>query len=119
MELPFTSRDLSYLDARLVAATATAYTAATVADVHELVLPLMDPDFGLVQRLTALLDTASQRLTALEDEDPPPPTTAPRLWPRHCTTPAARSPPSGTASPKPTSRPTTRHPVDQRAPPPP
>ncbi|MFI9787319.1 hypothetical protein ACIHEI_28010 [Kitasatospora sp. NPDC051984] len=67
---PFQPQDWSYLEGRLVAATAQAYTATTTDDVHEIVRPLMDPAFGLIGRMTALLDTASQRLSAISAADP-------------------------------------------------
>ncbi|MGW4692406.1 hypothetical protein ACWEO1_08515 [Kitasatospora cineracea] len=67
---PFHPQDWSYLESRLVAATAQAYTADTTEDVHEIVRPLMDPEYGLIGRMTALLDTAAQRLTAISAADP-------------------------------------------------
>ncbi|MGA5704523.1 hypothetical protein [Peterkaempfera bronchialis] len=67
---PFTSGDWSYLQSWLVAATADAYAANTTDHVHEVVRPLMDPGYGLPERMTALLDTASQRPTALAEIDP-------------------------------------------------
>lgn len=67
---PFQPHDWSYLESRLVAATAQAYTADTTDDVHEVVRPLMDPEYGLIGRMAALLDTASQRLSEISAADP-------------------------------------------------
>ncbi|MFC9327916.1 hypothetical protein [Kitasatospora sp. NPDC057015] len=67
---PVTGRDWSYLQARLVTATAEAYGATTAADISDAVMPVMDPEGGVLERITALLDTAAQRLSALADHDP-------------------------------------------------
>jgi len=70
IENPFDERDLTYLQARLVQATAQVHRATTAEDITTLALAVMDPESGLLERLTALLDTASQRLEALTGQGP-------------------------------------------------
>ncbi|MFE6053102.1 hypothetical protein ACFQ6N_20270 [Kitasatospora sp. NPDC056446] len=69
IERTFGGRDLAYLQSRLVEATAQVHRATTAEDVTTLALAVMDPETGLLERLTALLDTASQRLETLTDQD--------------------------------------------------
>ncbi|MFJ7244454.1 hypothetical protein ACIQWA_07355 [Kitasatospora sp. NPDC098652] len=57
------------MQSRLVAATAQVHTADTVEDLCSAVVAVMDPETGLVERLTAFLDTASQRLDSLAEAD--------------------------------------------------
>ncbi|MEU9041443.1 MULTISPECIES: hypothetical protein [unclassified Kitasatospora] len=70
-ESPLSGNDLAYMQSRLLAATAQVHRADTADDVTSVVLSVMDPETGLLERLTALLDTASQRLDALADPDHP------------------------------------------------
>ncbi|MEV0530759.1 hypothetical protein [Kitasatospora sp. NPDC050463] len=60
---------MAYLQARLVQATAQVHRATTAEDVTTVALAVMDPETGLLERLTALLDTASQRLATLANQD--------------------------------------------------
>ncbi|MCG6497083.1 hypothetical protein [Kitasatospora sp. A2-31] len=69
IENTFGERDLAYLQSRLVQATAQVHRATTAEDVTTVALAVMDPETGLLERLTALLDTASQRLETLTDQD--------------------------------------------------
>ncbi|MGV9266631.1 hypothetical protein ACWDRR_18465 [Kitasatospora sp. NPDC003701] len=69
IENTFGERDLAYLQSRLVQATAQVHRATTAEDVTAVALAVMDPESGLLERLTALLDTASQRLETLADLD--------------------------------------------------
>ncbi|MEU3571086.1 hypothetical protein AB0E96_22105 [Kitasatospora sp. NPDC036755] len=68
-ENTFGERDLAYLQSRLVQATTQVHRATTAEDITTTVLAVMDPETGLLERLTALLDTASQRLETLTDQD--------------------------------------------------
>lgn len=67
---PVTDRDWTDLESRLVTATAGAFAATTADEVLATVLPLMDPESGLVARMTALLDTAADRLANLAPHGP-------------------------------------------------
>ncbi|GGR06075.1 hypothetical protein [Kitasatospora griseola] len=69
VESTFGERDLAYLQSRLVQATAQVHRATSAEDVTTVALAVMDPETGLLERLTALLDTASQRLETLTDQD--------------------------------------------------
>nr|BEK67555.1 hypothetical protein KPHV_47820 [Kitasatospora purpeofusca] len=69
IENTFDGRDLTYLQSRLVQATAQVHRATTAEDITTVALAVMDPESGLLERLTALLDTASQRLETLSDRD--------------------------------------------------
>ncbi|MGK4581661.1 hypothetical protein [Kitasatospora sp. HPMI-4] len=60
---------MAYIQSRLLAATAQVHRADTADDVTSVVLMVMDPEVGLLDRLTAFLDTASQRLDALAEVD--------------------------------------------------
>ncbi|WP_188302088.1 hypothetical protein [Streptomyces sp. CBMA123] len=68
-EIAFAGRDLAYMQSRLVAATAQVHRADTVEDLSSAVVAVMDPETGLLERLTAFLDTASQRLDAIAEAD--------------------------------------------------
>ncbi|MFJ1931693.1 hypothetical protein ACIPLC_15840 [Kitasatospora sp. NPDC086801] len=68
-EIAFRGRDLSYMQSRLVAATAQVHRAETVEDLSSAVVAVMDPETGLLERLTAFLDTASQRLDTIAEAD--------------------------------------------------
>ncbi|MFE2722796.1 hypothetical protein [Kitasatospora sp. NPDC059327] len=70
IENTFGERDLAYLQSRLVQATAQVHRATTAEDVTTVALAVMDPETGLLERLTALLDTASQRLETLTGQGP-------------------------------------------------
>ncbi|MEY9961796.1 hypothetical protein [Streptacidiphilus sp. MAP5-52] len=66
--LPVSERDWSHLNARLVTATADAYRATTVDQIHAAVAPVVSPDYGVLERLAALLDTAGARLSAIDPD---------------------------------------------------
>ncbi|WP_033820868.1 MULTISPECIES: hypothetical protein [unclassified Kitasatospora] len=69
IENTFDGRDLAYLQSRLVQATAQVHRATTAEAITAVALAVMAPETGLLERLTALLDTASQRLETLTDQD--------------------------------------------------
>ncbi|MEU4300072.1 hypothetical protein [Kitasatospora aureofaciens] len=65
-----TSMHWADIKSQLITATAEVHAAVTTDDLREAIKPLMDPEHGVLERITALLDTAAQRVTDLDENVP-------------------------------------------------
>ncbi|MFD0405334.1 hypothetical protein [Kitasatospora sp. NPDC127116] len=65
-----TSMHWADIKSQLITATAEVHAAVTTDDLREAIKPLMDPEHGVLERITALLDTAAQRVTGLDENAP-------------------------------------------------
>ncbi|MFH9351176.1 hypothetical protein [Kitasatospora sp. NPDC017646] len=65
-----TSMQWADIRSQLITATAEVHAAVTMDDLREAIEPLMDPEHGVLERITALLDTAAQRVADLDENAP-------------------------------------------------